>query len=65
MHFTPAAIDRWIETGVGVGADIGAPILGRCHGCAQLFLSKRRHIEGPNGEATPPPAVSLIWMRLA
>ena len=46
MHFTPAAIARWIAAGrVGVHRDIGAPVLGGLDGGAQLRLGEGRDVE--------------------
>ena len=55
--FPPAAMERWIETGVGVGADIGAPVFSRFNRGAELGPVKVTS-RGLNGDATPPPAVS-------
>ena len=46
MHFTPAAIARWIDGGrVGVHGDVGAPVLGRFDGGPQLGLGEGGRVE--------------------
>ena len=46
MHFTPAAIARWIDVGrVGVHGDVGAPVLGGFDGGAQLGLGEGGRVE--------------------
>ena len=62
IHFTPAAMDRWIAAGVKACVATYVPQFSAASTAARSSASVKVVTSiGLKGDDTPPPAVNLIW----